>query len=191
MPARSSEKSIQIRNSQRGGLVLTMPTKKPRQLQVMLVVWLIGWGFGMLTGLDVLFGNTTPSLLKILAFLWLVFWLFAGGYVTFMLLWVLAGKEEVRVHRETLYIDKVVYNTGSKRTYAITRISNMRVRSDNEWDFYETDLYRKYWGKKGGRIEFTYGPTVVRLARSLSEAEGREFINALKQTDPFNETHFV
>ncbi|HEU5248590.1 MAG TPA: hypothetical protein VFW15_01260, partial [Thermoanaerobaculia bacterium] len=103
------------------------------------------------------------------------FWLVFVSFPLFALLWMLLGREVLRVGAETFALRREILGVGRSREFSARDVRNVRysVASFNPWD---PNTALLFWGLGGGPIAFDYGSRTYRFGAGVDEAEARDLM---------------
>lgn len=107
---------------------------------------------------------------KLIIIIFLIFWAYYAFRVTHQFLWLLWGKEYVKINESSLSIKKGIRGYGKAQHYLIENISKMRIQQPKASSI-QAVWESSPWIRGGERIEFDYMGKVVRLGRKLKEKE--------------------
>jgi hypothetical protein len=167
-------------------LRITIPSKKQWSLILFLSCWLIGWAFGEFNSLKTLFGDqgyegTTSYMIG-----WLLAWTIGGVYATYLLLWLLSGKEVIEISSQGIIIGRVLLGFSfPQKEYSSEYVQDLRVSVT----FRRTDIFGRsraweFYGMSGGLIAFDYGSKTVRFGSSIHEAEAKKIVAKISRRFP-------
>ncbi len=162
-----------------GGLRIVIPARRNWFILLFLAVWLVGWAFGELSAIGVLFDvgpmrtgrRSAPS--AFLAF-WLLGWTFGGAAAAYTWLWNLCGREIVRIDGAALAISREPIPFPRSREFDWTQVRNLRV----------SPSLRPRQNFSPGTIAFDYGARTHGFGRGLDEAEAQMLIDAIARRFP-------
>ena len=145
-----------------GGLSIGIPA--PRQLFPMLFlpVWLVGWAFGELSAIADLLRSGAQDSPGFLMF-WLVGWTLGGVGALAVFLWMLAGKQIIRLERGLLSVRWEVLGLGFGREYNVSDIANLRIAVGADLNPFSMSRAGDMWGYTGGPLVFDYGAHTIRI----------------------------
>lgn len=156
------------------GLEISIPTKKNWFVLIFLLAWLGGWAMGEISAIGELLGGSDTEESWFLAF-WLVGWTVGGGFVIYVLFWMLAGIERVVLGADSLLLRKEVFGVGRGKKYSLGHVSNLRIVPPS--DLWSSGM--RFWGVGGGLVAFDYGAKTLRFGSGLDEAEASMIVQDL------------
>jgi hypothetical protein len=153
-----------------GVLRISIPAKRRWFLILSLILWLSMWLYAGIaaTGTQITREGEPPFFRLI----WLVFWAAGSLFALYALLWMLAGREVVRVAGSEISLRREILGLGRSREFDAAAVRNFRssVVPFNPWD---PSSALMFWGLGGGTITFDYGPRTYRFGAGLDEAEAK------------------
>lgn len=132
--------------------------------------WVAMWlsvGFTVIWYLNVM--NTTDQELIILV-VFLVFWAYYAFRVGRSYLWLLWGKELIKIDEVSLTYKKSIRKYGRAVPYFLENIRKMRVYQPKERSI-QAAWEKSPWVAGGERLEFDYMGKVIRFGRKLKEKD--------------------
>ncbi len=160
------------------GVEITIPAKWNIFLMLFLAAWLVGWGFGEFTVVNILI-NGPGNAPQLFLGAWLFMWTIGGGFALYMWLWMTVGKEIIHAGQELLAIKRDVLGFGRLMEYEWTHVFNLRA-SVQVWNPFAWNAGMQFWGVSGGAIAFDHGATTIRFGVALDEAEAQQLVKELK-----------
>ena len=114
-------------------------------------------------------------------------WLAGSGLILYLWLWIVAGREVIRVGYKSLIVRKEVFGIGPEREFELSRVRNLRYRdppfqpkpyaginSGTELN-HALDLFK--WS---GNIAFDYDGQRESFGRELDRAEAKHLIELIE-----------
>ena len=163
------------------GLRFVFPSQRNIFVMIFLPVWMVGWFFGEISAIKSLRNGEEFSLFLMT---WLTFWTFGGISAAFNLLWMLAGKEIVRINSGVLVHGREILGFGFSKKYDLAQISNLRV-SPIPASHGDRKSKNSQFGLFGGVVAFDYGAKTVRFGGSIEEAEGKMVVDRISRRHGF------
>lgn len=163
-----------------GGFVLTVPKRRPLFPILFLPVWLVGWAFGEVTTLRQVLTGSSIDGSSLFTLVWLTGWTLGGAWALAMLLWLVAGRERVRVEQGTLTLEHLLGPFGRRRRYDLQQVTRLRSMPQTGQDLMAANMTAFGFGTTGA-LAFDYGTSTVRWGAGLDEAEARVVIHRLTQ----------
>jgi hypothetical protein len=147
-----------------GGLRVSIP---PRRGWVLLffAVWLSFWTF---SGIQA--GRGLLKHFSLFTAFWMIGWVFAELWVSFGILYTLAGREIIAANADALTCKKEILGLGFSRSYLAPEIRNLRFQP-------EMGAGRS---RRASRIAFDYGAKTISFGRDVDEAESRNLISLIR-----------
>ena len=162
------------------GRLVVIPAQRSLFLVIFLTLWLGGWSAGGVAAMADLAAHPKPFL----AF-WLLLWAVGEVMAVSTLLWMLAGRETLRVVGEHLEVSATLFGFGRRKLY---RVADIRDLSSS---VYQTYRYGRVQmdvpflkAPTSGAVKFSYGARTLYAGVALDEAEGRMIVEALKPRLP-------
>ncbi len=115
---------------------------------------------------------------QIILYVFLVFWFYYAFRVSRSFLWLLFGKELVKIDEVSLTIKKSIKNYGQSIPYYFENIKNIKFElpeSNSIQSLWESSP----WINGGERLHFEYFDKVVRFGRKLNEKESQISFNLI------------
>jgi hypothetical protein len=147
------------------GLHISIPPKRAWTI-FFFVLWLTFWTYA---GIQV--GHKLLSHFDLFTAVWMIGWAFAEIWVSFGILYILAGCEIIVATSENLSRKTTIFGLGPTKSYVVREMRDLR---------YQPELGTGR-GRKASQIAFDYGAKTVRFARDIEEAEAAELITRIKQ----------
>jgi hypothetical protein len=159
----------------RNELIISIPAPCNIVLLLFLSVWLIAWAVGeVFIPRQVVIGEIP---LNAFIFSWFVGWTIGGAFAIRSWLWMVRGREIVRVTRRVLGIRRRVWSFGSETQFDAAEIFDLRVADDAFQLFGEEDPPQYGWNQ--GPLAFEYGGRTVRFGKGLRKAEAQEVVEEI------------
>ena len=109
----------------------------------------------------------------IILIVFLTFWAYYAYRVTKSFLWILWGKELIKIDEVSLSYKRSIRNYGKSVPYFLENIKKMSVHQPKERSI-QTAWEKSPWIRGGERIEFEYMGKVVRFGRKLDEKDTKQ-----------------
>ncbi len=109
---------------------------------------------------------------RIIVGIFMVFWTYYAYRVGKSFLWLLYGKEMLKINEVGLSIKKSISGYGKAHEYFHENIDKMRMHQPKE-NSMQAAWEESPWVSGGERIEFDYAGKVIRLGRKLPEKEAK------------------
>ncbi len=109
---------------------------------------------------------------KIIVVIFMIFWMYYAQRVGRAFLWLLYGKEMLKINEVGLTIKKSIRGYGKAKVYFHENIDKMRMHQPKENSIQEI-WENSPWVSGGERLEFDYKGKVVRYGRKLPEKEAK------------------
>ncbi len=169
-----------------GALQITIPAKRHPVVLIFIMAWFGGWAFGEFTALNMLidFFNKKTAGVSMFVVFWLIAWTVAGFFVLKYILWMICGREIIKVSTKSIILSKKTLCFKSEKEYAVSNVKNFRI----------VPRIEGYTGRRYGgsadmleKICFDYGMKTVKFGLGLDEAEANYIIEKISQKiNPFN-----
>ena len=160
-----------------GQLSVTSYPKKEWFTIIFLHVWLVGWVFGEVSAVDILFFegsifNQDQDYSDDIMFLyvWLIFWTFGGSFAVYYLLWMMFGEEHVSFDKEQITITRVLAFIKRKRRFKLSSVINLGVKLEkNDLDSGKKKAHN--FSSNYGSLRFNYSGKEIKFGLDLSEED--------------------
>ena len=116
-----------------GGFVLTVPKRRSVFPMLFLPLWLVGWAFGEVTALGQVLTGSSPDGSSLFMLVWLTGWTLGGGWAIATLVWLIAGRERVRVEQGTLTLEHLGGPIARRRRYDLQHITRRPRPARSSW----------------------------------------------------------
>lgn len=169
-----------------GALQITIPAKRHPVVLIFIMAWFGGWVFGEFTALNMLidFFNKKTAGVSMFVVFWLIAWTVAGFFVLKYILWMICGREIIKVSTKSIILSKKTLCFKSEKEYAVSNVKNIRVVQNAE---YVNVNYRRSSSDMLEKICFDYGMKTVKFGIGLDEAEANYIVEKITQKiNPFN-----
>lgn len=140
--------------------------------------WLSMW---LTIGVIVIWSLATLKLKEqeqIILYVFLVFWFYYAFRVTRSFLWLLFGKELIKIDEVSLTIKKSIKNYGQSIPYYFENIKNLKLEVPKK-NSIQVVWESSPWINGGERLNFEYFDKVVRFGRKLNEKEAQLLFNVI------------
>lgn len=168
---------ISFNNTKEKFTVVIQPEKNGL-VNSLMGAWLSMW---LTIGVVVIWSLTVLKLKEqeqIILYVFLVFWFYYAFRVTRSFLWLLYGKELVKIDEVSLTIKKSIKNYGQSIPYYFENIKNIKFEmpeSNSMQSLWESSP----WINGGERLNFEYFDKEVRFGRKLNEKESQLLLNLI------------
>lgn len=108
----------------------------------------------------------------IVLFVFMTFWLYYAVRVTRSFLWLLWGKELIKIDEVSLTYKRSIKSYGRANSYYLENISKLRLFHPKERSL-QSSWEASPWIRGGERLEFDYLRNVVRFGRKLNENDSK------------------
>ena len=134
--------------------------------------WVFMWiAIGITIGWYYMYLPTTQQE-SVIIIVFLIFWLYYAVRVTRSWLWLMWGKELIKIDEVALTYKRSVKKYGRATPYLLENIHKMRVSTPKENSF-QAAWEKSPWIVGGERIEFDYMGKVIRVGRKLKEQDAQ------------------
>lgn len=164
-----------------GILQISIPAKRRWFLILLLILWLSMWVYsGVAAAGPQVTREGEPPFFRVI---WLFFWGAGTLFALFTLLWMLAGREVIKVAGGEISLRREILRLGRSREFDAAAVRNVRssVVPFNPWD---PSSALMFWGLGGGTIAFDYGPKTYRSGAGLDEAESKSIAEMIGSRIP-------
>ena len=157
------------------GYEITIPAKKNIFVILFLGFWMVGWAVGLVSVSNQLLGGTKESGSSLFLLAWLGAWLVGGGWALATLVWLLVGREIVRVTVTELQHIRSYGLFSRKREYQLAHVKRLRVSPP------QNAAAAQYSAgmTNHGAVSFDYGMSTPSFGYALDEAEARAIVDLL------------
>ena len=164
------------------GVTVSAPARRNWLILLVLTAWLCVWTFGGTVAMsEVLHPGPDQAFLV----LWLVGWLLGELYAVSILLWQLAGREELTFSGGNLIHRVAVGALGHAREFSGANIKHLRPSLEASAPWTDQRRWRPpLFGSGHGAIAFDYGAKTYRIGAGLDEAEGRLVLAEIQKRFP-------
>lgn len=107
---------------------------------------------------------------QIIVVIFLVFWAYYAYRVGRQFLWLLWGKEYIKINETSLSIKNGIKKYGKSKAYFLENITKMTTEQPKE-NSIQSIWEKSPWIKGGERIEFEYGGKRIKFGRKLNEKD--------------------
>lgn len=159
------------------GLEIVIPAGRNLVLAIFLGMWLAGWLMGELNAIAQARRDFASDPFLVM---WLAGWTVAGIAVAYFWLWTLVGKERIVMGTSTLRVKREVLGLGRTRTYALSKIRNLRVAPQPQRPG-SPNFSFGLASFMGGVIAFECEGKTIRFGASLDEAEAVTIVERMRQ----------
>jgi hypothetical protein len=139
------------------------------------------WFFMWLTIGATMFWSLTLKLTeqeKIIVFVFLVFWGYYAIRVGRAFLWIMFGKEKLKIDETAFTLKNTIKNYGKATPYFIENIKKIRIQQPKE-NSIQAVWESSFWIRGGERLEFDYLGKTIRFGRKLEEKEIKLLFNLI------------
>jgi hypothetical protein len=168
------------------GLEAAIPSRRNVFQWLFLTAWLLGWGVGEVLAAREVFSGRRGLADDLFTAAWLAAWTLGGVFAIYAWLWMVGGREVIRLRPTSLSVKREVFGMGRSREYDLNYVKNLRVAAEPTytWDWIGA---MRFWGLAGGPVAFDYGARTYRFGNGVDEAEGHQIVEALRAVHRFRE----
>jgi hypothetical protein len=167
-----------------GGIEITIPASKNWFLLLFLCVWSTGWFFGETSVIKSLWSITSEGVNfgTVFGLFWLCGWTLGGFLALSTVVWLLAGKEILRVDKGVLIIEKKAMLFIKPKAYAVKDIKEFVIAEDEFFDStsMKYGMPELFTIGKRGALKFDYGFKTIRFANGIDKVEAKFILDKLK-----------
>lgn len=178
-------------DEQFGHTTISTPAKKNAFIVMFLGVWLCGWTFGETSAITALLheGNGPDDLFMIF---WLCGWTIGGAFALRTFLWLLAGKEIIKIGQGQLSVSRKYALFVKPKTYDLREAKNFRVQEEPSFasTFGNRNKSNPFNIADEGTIRFDYGMKTIKFGTGLDEAEATHILQRLKDKKLLSDKNF-
>ncbi len=170
-------------NETADGLRIVIPSRKAWFQIIFLGAWLVGWAYGEIFALSIVFSGITTGSADLFITAWLVLWTVAGAKIIGTFFWSLTGREMVVIGGSRLTVRNEIFGLGRSRDYLLSNVR--RLRADSQWSgTREQQAALSNWSGSGGMVAFDYGPSTVYFGQGIDEAEAMQLLEKIQSRVP-------
>jgi hypothetical protein len=164
------------------GITVSAPARRSWLILVFLIAWLGGWTAG---GASAMSEVMQPGEHQAFLLFWLAGWLMGELYALAIVMWQLAGREELALSRGNLVHRITIGSLGRSREYSGANIRHLRTAPQVGSPWMDQGRWMPpLFGSGHGSIAFDYGARTYRVGSGLDEAEGRLVIAEIQRHFP-------
>lgn len=154
-------------------LTVSVPARRNWFVLIFLTAWLGGWTVGGAAAVGQLL-RPDPGPDRAFMLFWLIGWLCGEIYAIAIVVWQLAGREELAFVGSSLRHRVAAAGLGRSREFDGAEIKDLRAapQLSNPW-MDQTRWMPPVFGAGHGAIAFDYGAKTYRIGAALDEAEAR------------------
>lgn len=169
-------------SSEGGVTTIACPPRRNWLILLFLIAWLGGWTVG---GMGAFTQVTKPGDHQAFMLFWLMGWAVAEIWVLLVVLWQLAGLEQLSVVQGNLVHRASIAGIGRTREFAGAEVKNLRSSPQllSAW-MDRSSFTPPIFGSGNGAIAFDYGAKTYRIGSGLDEAEARQVVLMLSKQYP-------
>jgi hypothetical protein len=165
------------------GEVLTIPAVRNIFIMLFMSFWLAMWTIGGIAGI----AETDAGNVNGLTILGVVAWALGWLYAVSIVLWMLTGREIVRITGGDLHMTRRAFGLGRRWVYRAASIRNLCVEPRPWLGTTKGGIFPFFPYSRFGAIRFAYRGGTRDLALGLAETEARAIHNWLKKRLPGDE----
>jgi hypothetical protein len=137
---------------------------------VMIWAWVSGYAFS--------YKPEDTQQIQIIILIFMAFWLYYFVRVGRAFLWIMIGKEMLKVDKIAFTVKNSIRNYGKAKEYYLENIEKVRVSVPKEASF-QSVWESSAWIRGGERLEFDYMGKTIRFGRKLTEKEAKALFQVL------------
>ena len=169
----------QVREDGRG-IEIVIPARRQAYVIAFLGFWLVCWAAAEGIVPAVLLRRELPTAMRAFVAGWLCLWTLGGVLIIYLWLWMLVGKEVIRLDGATLSVKRDVLGAGRTREFEWAHVADLRPSPDEASPW----LHMSRWGYRPmlpepGRILFDYGAKTYRFGGGVDAPEARDLIERM------------
>ena len=165
------------------GVVITIPAPRHKFGMLFLPLWLVAWTFGEISAIGDLLGPAGDQPIGFLVF-WLAGWTVGGVFALGFFLWMLRGRQIIRVERGLLSLRWDVFGLGYSREYEVSRVANLRIGASSAGNPFGVSRAGAMWVFTCGPMAFDYGAHTIHFGLAMHEAEAATILPRLSRLLP-------
>jgi hypothetical protein len=164
------------------GITVSAPARRNWFILLFLIAWLGGWTVG---GASAMAKAVQPGEHQAFLLFWLVGWLLGEIYVLGVIMWQLAGREELTLAGGNLIHRVAIGGLSRAREFTGSNIKHMRTSPQTTSPWMDQARWMPpLFGAGQGAIAFDYGAKTYRVGAGLDEAEGRLVLAEIQKRFP-------
>lgn len=164
------------------GITVSAPARRNWFILLFLIAWLGGWTVG---GATAIAEALRPGEQQVFLLFWLAAWLLGEVYVLIIILWQLAGREELTFSSGNLIHRVAIGSLGRAREFSGSDIRHLRPSPQIALPWMDQMRWMPpIFGSGQGAIAFDYGAKTYRIGAGLDEAEGRLVLAEIQKRFP-------
>ena len=132
--------------------------------------WVAMWAVIGFTIVWSYFNLTLTDQELIIIVVFMTFWLYYAVRVFRSFVWLLSGKELLKIDEAAVYYKKSVWGYGKSNAYFLENISKIRISRPKE-NSAQAVWEKSPWVRGGERMEFDYMGKLIRFGRKLNEKD--------------------
>ncbi len=172
------------------GVRVSIPAPRKWFAVLFLPIWLGMWSIGEIKVAGTLAGFLrNPSLLtrdpsQLFLIFWFVMWTIAGAFAVATVLWLIIGREELRIDSGTLTLRAGIGPIGRTREFDLSQVRRLRVTPVPPYPYRQANFLPPFFGAGQGPVTFDYGARTYRAGAGLDEAEANALVKELTANLP-------
>jgi hypothetical protein len=115
---------------------------------------------------------------NIIAIVFMVFWVYYAQRVGRSFLWLLKGREMMKINEAAFSVKRAIGNYGKAHQYFLENIDKLQVDQPEENSF-QTAWEKSPWVVGGERFSFEHKGKMIRFGRKLNEKDAKLLFNIL------------
>ncbi len=155
--------------------IVIRPEDKPL-IKALMGAWVAMWLTIGTTVIWYFFNFKLSGQEEIIIYVFLSFWLYYAVRVTRGFLWLMWGRELIKIDEASFIYKRSIKGYGKAVPYYLENIRKMKVEFP-EVNSFQAAWESSPWIQGGERIEFEYRDKIVRFARKLEEKEAKLLFN--------------
>jgi hypothetical protein len=159
--------------------IVILPHKSAWAISLM-GAWLAMWLTIGFTTLWYLFNFTLTQKESVIVTVFMIFWFYYAFRVSKSFLWLLKGKEKIKVDEIGVHIKKAIFNYGKSRVYYFENIKGLEFNLPKEKSF-QTVWEASPWINGAERFQFEYFGKMARFGNKLNEKEAKLLSQVLEK----------
>lgn len=161
---------VSYKDHEKGFTTFVITPKREKWKDILLIFWTFLWTLIGVAILYELFQGAYDRQSKIALIVFLSFWVYFEIRVLKALLWLVYGKEFIKVNHEYLNIKKSIGKYGKSKQFLIDNVKNIQLINKRERSL-NFQFENSYWVVGGERVLFDYLGKSYHFGRKLDDKD--------------------
>ncbi len=155
-----------------GNLTVVIEPQSQGWVKALMGAWVAMWFTIGITMIWAYFTLEMTNQEQIIVWVFLAFWAYYAVRVGRSFLWMLWGKELIKIDEAAFFYKRSIKTYGKAKRYLLENIHKMRMHQPKERSLQAT-WEKSPWITGGERLEFDYQGRVIRFGRKLEEKDAQ------------------